>query len=655
MNFRLHKLILHNFKGIKDLTIEANGANLVISGDNGTGKTTVADAFFWLLFGKDSANRSNFEIKTIGMTGAEHFVEGVFTLDEQHITLKRVYYERWVKKTGSAERVFSGHKTDYYINDVPAKEKEYTDKIASIVNEETFKLLTNPMYFNEKLSWQKQRELLIEVCGDIETEDVISADARLKALEDKLSQHSIDDLRKILAAQMRKVNSDLEKIPVRIDEVIRNRPDISSINFDVVRAGIEKIRQDNEKLQEQISQLQASGSAAEMEVLLAKLRTELANVKRKMDDERYSRINAIREKLSKAKEAMRNQQSDIAYFMAKKMPLKDSLEKAQRELAEKGAEYKRLRTLQPPEIEISTVCPTCGQDLPFEKIEEARENHIKEFNRKRSESLMRVEAEGKELSAKVKSIKEEIQELDSNIDKLKAGLPALQEQIQALENELIDTEVPPADELNNNPLTKEYQALLQQINDLQAEITIAKATPEAEIKKLRELISTNIKSMEVMQSSLAKEQQVKDADRRIQELKEEERKLAQTYADLEKQMFLTDEFIRTKVKLLDEKINNRFVSVKFKLFHQLVNGSLEETCQALINTNGMWVPYSDANNAGKINAGIQLINVLSDHYGFTGPIIVDNAEAVNSLHPTYSQVIKLVVTTEPTLTINKEE
>jgi hypothetical protein len=120
-------------------------------------------------------------------------------------------------------------------------------------------------------------------------------------------------------------------------------------------------------------------------------------------------------------------------------------------------------------------------------------------------------------------------------------------------------------------------------------------------------------------------------------------------------MFLTDEFIRAKVRMLDEKINSRFDQVRFKLFDQQINGGISEVCEALINTNGMWVPYSDANNAGKINSGIQIINVLSEHYGFNGIIWIDNSESINRLHNTDSQVIQLAVTAEPKLTIRKEE
>ena len=85
-----------------------------------------------------------------------------------------------------------------------------------------------------------------------------------------------------------------------------------------------------------------------------------------------------------------------------------------------------------------------------------------------------------------------------------------------------------------------------------------------------------------------------------------------------------------------------FKFVKFRMFNQLINGGTEPTCETLVSG----VPYSSANNAGKINAGIDIINTFSKFYGIFAPIWVDNAESVNSIENTWSQIIKLYVTNE---------
>ena len=231
---KLTKLTLRNFKGIKDFTLDTKGESVSIFSDNGVGKTTLADAWFWLLFNKDSLNRSDFEIKTLDQDGAaipmlEHEVEGILSLDGKPLTLKKVYSESWTKKRGSANKEFTGHSTDHFIDGVPVKKNEYEAKIASIVDDRAFALLTNPRHFNEVLSWRERRELLLNICGDITDDAVIASDGKLGKLPDILQGRSLEDHRKVIKAQMVKLNQELTTIPVRISEVQRGLPSINSI------------------------------------------------------------------------------------------------------------------------------------------------------------------------------------------------------------------------------------------------------------------------------------------------------------------------------------------------------------------------------------------------------------------------------------------
>ena len=107
-------------------------------------------------------------------------------------------------------------------------------------------------------------------------------------------------------------------------------------------------------------------------------------------------------------------------------------------------------------------------------------------------------------------------------------------------------------------------------------------------------------------------------------------------------MYLTEEFIRTKVRLLEEKINSKFKLARFKLFEVQVNGALAETAETMYNG----VPYSNLNNGARLNIGLDIINTLAEHYGFEAPIFVDNAEAVTQLIPTTGQQIRLIVSAQ---------
>ena len=256
---KLTKLEILNFKGLKSFELNLNG-DVVIRGDNATGKTTVFDSVCWLLFGKDSLDRADFEIKTLDggepIHKVNHEVTGTFTLDEGGtVELKRVYREKYSSPRGG-EVTLTGHTTDYFVDGVPKKEKEYKEIVNSLVDESIFKLITNPLYFNETYSWQNRRKLLLEMCGDISDEDVIASRDELKALTDILSGHSVDDHRKVVASKKTAINKELDMLPVRIDEALRGKPEVTAnpevlrINIDTLNADIEKLENDKALLKE---------------------------------------------------------------------------------------------------------------------------------------------------------------------------------------------------------------------------------------------------------------------------------------------------------------------------------------------------------------------------------------------------------------------
>lgn len=114
---------------------------------------------------------------------------------------------------------------------------------------------------------------------------------------------------------------------------------------------------------------------------------------------------------------------------------------------------------------------------------------------------------------------------------------------------------------------------------------------------------------------------------------------------------MCEEFIRTKVELLEGSINNKFAgSISFKLFNKQINGGLNECCEATVNG----VPFSNANTASQINAGLSIVNTLCNHFDVQAPIFIDNAESVNKIGETDSQLIKLIVSLDNTLKVEVE-
>ncbi len=616
---KLMKLNLKNFKGIRGFTLEANGHNVNCYGENATGKTTIFDAFTWLLYDKDSKNKKDFEVKTLDENNSpihnlNHEVEGVFEVNGKQIILKKVFAEKWTKKRGSATEEFTGHTTDYFVDGVPVKKNEYDGKIAEIANEEIFKLLTNPTYFNEHLHWQERRRILLEICGDITDDEVIASDPSLSKLPEILNGRKLEDHRKVIAANRTEINKELEKIPVRIDETHRNLPDITSITADFNKA--QELKKAIQEKQQELARIESGGELAkrvkqyrETEAELMRLQTEYKKGIEAQVEAKLKAIKSLQEKCFELQQKTKVAEIDTS-----------ALENSIEELRQKWYE------VDSQEFAESGICPTCGQPLPPEKIEEAKAN----FNREKAQKLEQITAEGKEKMFFLEKEKVAFNERVKQAEKAKVELKKIEDEIDSLKNEIDSLR---ALTFSHPELAKKKQFLEKAIADLELGNVETKEKIQQEIQILQS-------ELDDIERAKARKEQYDLGMKRIEELKEQEKELAKAFEKLESEMYLTEQFIRTKVNLLESKINSRFKLARFKLFEQQINGGLSEVCEALFNG----VPYSGGlNNAARINVGLDIINTLSEHYGFTAPIFIDNAEAVCRILKTNGQQIKLIV------------
>jgi DNA repair exonuclease SbcCD ATPase subunit len=638
------KLLTHrltNFKGIKDFTLDTQGQNVNIYGENATGKTSLYDAFLWLLFNKDSQNRADFAIKTLDgngneIHGLEHAVETVLDLGGKPLTLRKVYSEKWTKKRGAAKKEFTGHTTDHFIDGVPVKKGEYDARIANIASEDIFKLLTSPTYFNEYLPWKDRREILLQVCGDITDDDVIASNKNLTKLPDILNGRKLDDHRKVIQARRTEINKELDKIPVRIDEADMAKPDISTVNNPkALQADIKVVKESIKKENEKLARLESGGEAAEKTKKLREIEAEILNLTSKARAENVEKIKELQAKAS-----------DIQMRIVNHTSMVNSIEETNRDrnrqillLTEQKEKLRKKwyqqaqEEFEPPEQ--SNICPTCGQPIPEEQLQAAIEKAKTEFNLRKAEQLESINAEGKQLKAQIEELRQKIAdaekmaaESEEKIRPLKTELDNIEAQIEALRREESIKYDPKIKEL-----TDRKTAIEQEIESLKAGDTEAREKILGGIKELEEILST-------LEECQAKVKMRKDIEKRIEDLKAQERELAAEYERLEGELYLTEEFIRQKVSLLEERINSKFEMARFKLFNVLVNGAVEECCE----TTYGGVPFGSLNNGARINVGLDIIRTLAKHYNFYPPIFIDNREAVTSLIDMGDQqVVSLVV------------
>lgn len=641
---KLTKLELLNFKGLKSFNIDLNG-DVVIRGDNATGKTTVFDSVCWLLFGKDSLDRAYFEIKTLEagepIHKVNHEVTGTFTLDEGGtIQLQRVYREKYSSPRGG-EVTMTGHTTDYFVDGVPKKEKEYKEIVNSLVDENIFKLITNPLYFNETYSWQNRRKLLLEMCGDISDEDVIASHDNLKALTDILSGHSVDDHRKVVASKKAAINKELDMLPVRIDEALRGKPEVTA-NPEVLRLNIDILNADIEKLENDKALLQNGHSIVDK-------RAELKNVQRKI----MARETELQMDYKKQCAIKSNEYGAV---IAEINRLTAKVEDTKRRIDESAATINIIQgligelTIQRSQINAETFvvdiddhCPTCGQKLPAEQIQDAYAEAEVNYNLKKSKQLEEIE---RSIALKEQDI-EGIKKRDANlepIETLEALIKAKELLRGAIAEELEKLTAPVLDD------DSEYASLKAEEFMLQMAIDEDNSDHSEEIAELEIKISANKTERMKLEQELNKFAEIKRIDIRVSELEAKQAELSEEKMKLDETSYLMDEFVKAKVNMLEESINARFKLARFKMFNVMLNGTVEECCE----TTYKGVPYRSMNNAARINVGLDIINALTSYFKVSAPVFIDNAEAVTEFVPVNSQTIKLVVDeSEPQLVVKE--
>ena len=634
MDIRINRLQLQNFKGIKYLEINADGENLKIYGDNATGKTTVFDAFTWVLFGKDSLGRSDFGIKTQDENGnvihnLEHTVECELAIDNSILTLKKVYAEKWTKKRGSAEADFSGHETKYFINEVPSTKKEYEQKIAMYIDESLFKTITNPLYFNEHLKWQDRRAILLSLCNEnISDEDILARSPEFSPLLDELKGRTVQEYSKIIKGKQTAINDELKAIPQRISEATLAIPEVVEID-ESEKANIEQKIAD---LNDEILAIKNGSGTIDTESELRELREK----KRRMESSKCD-VSALNQELLDAKINLRNTESEINSCRQQIVDFNNRIEYQSQVADSLRKEWHEVNNKQYTD---SGICPTCGQNLPAQQIEDAK---VK-FNTARAERLDSITEKGKQAKAEIKRIEqlriaeaEKIDNLQAKANEYTAEINRLTASIEKAKAEFEDLRL------------NELIAINEHIAEVEKKTLNSTDDIQSKIYPIQEQIATEKAKLVEIDKAIASRDLAERQKQRIAELSADEKRLAGEYAELDKIAFLVEKFTKYKVDLLSEEINGHFKYAKFKLFDEQINGGVAECCEVTFKG----VPYSDLNNASRVKIGIDIIETLAKHYDKHAVIITDNAESVNDIPETVAQQINLYVSRDEQLRVEK--
>lgn len=663
---KLLNMKIRNFKGVTNYELNADGQDINVQGDNGTGKTTLYDAFLWCLFGKNSADQATFDWKPLDEQGNEiHHLEtevvAELEVNGKARKLSRMTSEDWVKKRGSATETFDGHTTSYKIDDLSVKKKEFDESLSKLIDEDLFKLLTNVHHFPEKMKWQDRRQTLIDMVGDITDLDVIEKNKELEPLKGLIEERPASELKQLTEQKMKQINKDIKSLPNRIDEVDRSLPDIESLDREQLEADKKLAEDVINNLQDKRATLKNSDGVVELKNKVANLRLDYRALATDHEE-------SLNKELAEVRERANQLEADIRDLKSKEWELKQASDTFERDISSAKEEIEGLERrkkdlldkfyeVREREVETfeehQTSCPTCGQELPSDEILKLKSDHeeeVKAINENKANDLKEINAVGKEVAANIEKQGRYVAISEKELITTKESLLEVSKEIEEFQEKARKDNEYIRSIKSQNPFeeTDKAKEIISEAEKLEEQIKSGQTNIEDDLNKIQSDIDAEQAKIDEVNNSLSLFALHARQSQRKEELINEEQELSIEYGQLEQRLYLLEEFTRTKVNLLTETINNKFKEVKFKLFEEQINGGLKEICEVTMNGAN----YSTGlNNAARINAGLDIVNTLMDHHDVYVPVFIDNAESVNELFDVDAQLITLSVTNHKNLRV----
>ena len=628
---KLMELKLSNFKCHTHLAIDFNGRNVAISGDNATGKTSVYDSLMWLLFSKDSRGNGekSIEIKPIGDDGkvkdhnAITEVEATLSVDGEGITLRRTLQEVWTTRRGNVEAVYDGNVSEYYINGIPVKKTAFSEKVDELVDENTFKLLTNISYFPNDISWQDRRAVLFRVAGVMDDEQIMDTDERFSPLISEMGKHSLEDYKKKLIAEKRGFVGAKTEIPARISECQKTIEDVQGLDFDKAKAELELLNAKCESLKTEILAIEHDTASEKKRIAISEAKVQLSVLE--------NSNNIYRAEQTAGAPDISGMKIRLSALQAQHATKKRRLENDEEYLASLDKEIAAARErwiAVNGENFVNESCPTCGQALPAAQLKDANDK----FEAQKAKRLREIEQTANAQKEAKTATVERLNSLTAELAELGAEITNIAGQITAAESNAVEP-------VDMEDYAKNKAAIEEVIRVFQVELADIAQNTAAVRGELQKQIATIKTEMDKQMEIISKESLLEYSRKRIAELQEDAQNAAACLEAIEKQLYLIDEYSRYKTQFVEESINSLFRIARFRLFREQANGGIEDRCDVVYEG----VPYINLNSGAKINVGVDIINTLSTAYGVSVPLFVDNAESVTKLENSTTQIIRLVV------------
>jgi DNA repair exonuclease SbcCD ATPase subunit len=645
---------MENFKGIKSLDVNFSNKTS-IKGQNAAGKTTIFDAFTWLLFNKNSAGEEKFNVRPLDKDGnridnVEIKVVAVLDVDGKEMELSKIQKQNWVKKRGTDTVTLQGNVNSFEIDGYPKSEADFKAYVSGLAqSEDMFKMLTNPQYFSS-LKWKDQRDILMRLATDVSDVELAQTDAKYAPLLGELEKAPFtDDIRAKFSKALSGWKKKQDEIPVRIDEAEKSKIDVDVAEQELAKADLTR------RIAECGKKMENAGSA------LGDLRSKEMQLQFDMSGMEQTMNRELSNKRSIMDAELRDCKNELEHFAVTISLKEKQISDNEKAITDADAERKKLGEQYNSEKakafdetpylfdeskwifdESTTVCSLCGQKLPADKIEQlkadfeerktkAKADAKRKLNDSKSDFITQKESNLEEIKADGFAKKNLIEELTKKNADLQMEIDSLKKQEQGTltnKEELCKllSEIPEEADYSQNEeyvkLKAEHDKILADIAKLESEgadkvvtdLKAKKADMQSQLDEVNKVIAQAANNVAI--------------DDRIETLRDEQKEIGQKVADQEQMLYLLEEFIRFKLNKVSESINSHFKTVNFKLFEMQLNGGMKDCCECTVNG----VPYSTLNSGHRIVAGLDIIRSLSELYGVSVPIFVDNAESLNEFN-----------------------
>lgn len=641
-SIKFKHISISNFCGIKQLDTLLYDRT-TIKGQNAVGKSTIRNAVFWVLYNKLADGSAPDGIRPHDENGVDiDFIDITVTLtievDGREISLKKVQKQKWTKPRGGQEKRFDGNINEFEINDIPKKEKDYKDYIENIIPVETLMYCTNAMAFLG-MDTKKRRAKLLSLENEFSDSDVVATDEKYAPLVDMLLDGTVDELiarsKKVIKAK----NDELKAIPVRIDELEKQKADVDVAELELGRNALKEKIAENKAKQDDASK--QYGEYRKLSDGIMELKFAEGDLVRKANENNIKARREIEDKISDKKFLVKQTEKTISDTESLINYAKSNIDEFSNELQAARDDWKAENERKFDDENL--ICPYCGQEYPADKKEQLKA----EFENHKAEVLARITTKGNMAKHNLDKEKVTFSKLEKELPEHKESLVMLNNAIADLEKQL--SELPTSIDISD---TEEYKTIQKQIAEKkQALEKMSSAIGVREILEA-EAEDLHIEYVEI-EKQIAKADNNAKIDERIAELQAEQREVAQKIADEEKTLDLLEDFNRAKINLLTDRVNQHFEIIRWQMFKPQINGGYEQVCNPLINGTSY---YSTLNHGNKILAEIDICRAFQKSSDVQLPIFIDDAESVDGwrIPQMENQLIILKRTDDKELKVGEE-